>query len=296
MFNFDEIHGSISKIMKKELFFIVGAPKSGTTWLQYLLNGHPDICCKGESHLGNVFSKEFSELMHAHNNLIRSKNTMLYGDDQGYPIFSAEHINYLFASIAALLFYAQQGNEEYKCIGEKTPDHIMCLDLLTFLFARAKIIHIIRDGRDCAVSGWFHIYRDSPEWAKKTYPTFYDYVQRFANAWPNLVYPGISFGSKNPTRYLMIKYEELHKDITANLIKVLEFLNMKITNDIIKQCEGSGSFERLSKGRKRGEEDCNSFYRKGIVSDWRNHFDEKCMIAFENAAGTLLKQLGYGAN
>ena len=34
--------------MQPNLFFVLGAPKSGTTWLQYLLNAHPNISCRGE--------------------------------------------------------------------------------------------------------------------------------------------------------------------------------------------------------------------------------------------------------
>jgi len=30
-----------------QLFFVGGAPRSGTTWLQYLLDSHPDVRCGG---------------------------------------------------------------------------------------------------------------------------------------------------------------------------------------------------------------------------------------------------------
>ena len=283
--------------MKKDLFFIVGAPKSGTTWLQNLLDGHPDICCKGESHFANIFAPKLVNIINEHNRLISTKNKMLYDNfNKGYPQFSQQHVDYLITCAAALLLNAQQDNMEFRCIGEKTPDHIYCLDVLASLFPHSKFIHIIRDGRDCAVSGWFHICRDTPDLAKITYHTFYDYVKVFVNTWSELVRLGLSFESKNPKRCLTLKYEDLHKDIDSNLIKLLEFLNMKVTPDIIQKCTESGAFKRLSKGRERGEEDRTSFYRKGIVGDWINYFDKKSLIFFENSAGNLLNSLGYEIN
>ncbi|MCK5360723.1 MAG: sulfotransferase, partial [Gammaproteobacteria bacterium] len=35
--------------LDRKLFFIVGMPKSGTTWVQHVLNNHSDIICRGES-------------------------------------------------------------------------------------------------------------------------------------------------------------------------------------------------------------------------------------------------------
>ena len=55
----------------------------------------------------------------------------------------------------------------------------------------------------------------------------------------------------------------------------------------------AGAFETLSGGRSRGNEDTGSFYRKGIVGDWKNYFDEDCSRAFMENGGELLEELGY---
>ena len=47
-FDFDALHQAIALIRRKQVFFIGGAAKSGTTWLQLLLNAHPEISCSGE--------------------------------------------------------------------------------------------------------------------------------------------------------------------------------------------------------------------------------------------------------
>ena len=59
---------------------------------------------------------------------------------------------------------------------------------------------------------------------------------------------------------------------------------------------GAASFERLSKGRTRGEEDPTSFFRKGVAGDWRDAFTGRDRRVFEEEAGGLLQKLGYGEN
>ena len=56
------------------------------------------------------------------------------------------------------------------------------------------------------------------------------------------------------------------------------------------------SFESKS-GRKPGQEKKDSFLRKGVVGDWRNYFNEECVIAFKNEKerrwNRLLVEMGY---
>lgn len=55
-------------------------------------------------------------------------------------------------------------------------------------------------------------------------------------------------------------------------------------------------FEKLSGGRKRGEDDVKSHFRKGVAGDWRNHFTPKIERAFKDRYGELLVRLGYESN
>jgi hypothetical protein len=45
-----EREAEIADLAQRQLFFVGGAPRSGTTWVQHLLNGHPDVSCRGEGH------------------------------------------------------------------------------------------------------------------------------------------------------------------------------------------------------------------------------------------------------
>jgi hypothetical protein len=290
---FYNIQQRINKILEKDIFFIIGTMKSGTTWLQKALDGHPDICCNGESHLFNLLAPNISKLLTNHNKIIRAKNNMLYQKDIGYPYFINIHGKYLFISAICMLFDAQMGDKEYKIIGEKTPDNIRHLSLISSIFPNAKFVHIIRDGRDGAISGWYHIYRDTPDWAKKTHPKLINYVETYAKIWAKGAQLALSFAKKHPERCFETKYEEFHENKDIIIKDILKFLGAETSPDTIKKCLEAGSFKRLSKGRTIGEEDKKSHFRKGIVGDWKNHFDDECIATFEKHAGHMLKKLGY---
>ena len=52
-------------------------------------------------------------------------------------------------------------------------------------------------------------------------------------------------------------------------------------------------FFRKLYGRKEGEENNNSFLRKGIVGDWKNYFNKESKKVFKEYAGRELIKLGY---
>ena len=293
MLDFHGHQARVNRLLEKDIFFIAGMPKSGTTWLQKILDGHPDICCGGEGHFTNMLGPKLQSALLEHNEYIRLKNRMLYGTSEGFPTFTVDHIMFLFVNAVCLLLEAQTEGREYRCVGEKTPNNVRALPQLAELFPRAKFIHIIRDGRDGVVSGWHHIQRDTPEEARKQFPTFADYVASFAKQWAEITQIGRDFGRRNPGRYFEIRYEELHADPDAHLARLLGFLGVDASPEAIARCRESGSFQRLSGGRAPGEEDKQSHFRKGVAGDWKNYFDDKTLSIFNREAGHLLRELGY---
>jgi hypothetical protein len=55
-------------------------------------------------------------------------------------------------------------------------------------------------------------------------------------------------------------------------------------------------FSKLAAGRKKGEEDVKSHYRKGESGDWKNHFTEAHKAFFKERYNHLLVKLGYEKN
>lgn len=53
------------------------------------------------------------------------------------------------------------------------------------------------------------------------------------------------------------------------------------------------SFKRLSGGRRKGDENVHSHYRKGVPGDWKNHFTEQHVRTFKRNYNDLLLKLDY---
>jgi hypothetical protein len=291
--DYDAQLAEIAALREKQLFFIGGAPKSGTTWLQLLLDRHPAICCNGEGHFPTYLIPRLIGTIDDYNQDIAWKNQTIFGDLPGYPQFGEDQIGFLWASAIALQLSAQTRDPAIRLIGEKTPDNVRFFGLLEMAFPGAKFIHIVRDGRDCAVSGWFHNLRVTPDWTRENFASMDAYVAGQAEEWAANVGAGTRFGETRPDRYLAIRYEDLAAEPGPVLARVLAFLGAESGPEILAACIGAGSFATLSGGRAPGEEDRGSFFRKGMIGDWRNHFTAETSGVFAQHAAEWLARYGY---
>src|SRR5215831_18654517 len=77
MFDYDSMHASILTLRKKQIFFVGGSPKSGTTWLQLLLDSHPSVSCSGEGHFTTHLWRLLKEALKRHDEVIKTNNKEL---------------------------------------------------------------------------------------------------------------------------------------------------------------------------------------------------------------------------
>ena len=111
--------------------------------------------------------------------------------------------------------------------------------------------------------------------------TWKDHVQQWALDRPHVV---------------NVSYEQLRQDCANALERIIPTHVPGIVDTRkIKEVVERFSFSRMT-GREPGAQDANSFMRKGVVGDWKNHFDRRAAEAFDQHAGELLVQLGYEQN
>ncbi len=277
----------IAEMLDKQIFFIVGCQKSGTTWIQKLLDGHPSIRCHGEGYFGPLLMPIFQQAFQTYNQRQKA----------GEPgRFTADEVNVLFSAAIGLSFSRWVGDQEVSAVGEKTPENALCMPQLAHVFPNAKFIHIIRDGRDVCVSGWFHNQRKAgPQFAQR-FPDLNTYIQyTVTQHWVPYIQKARSFGESHPDQYIELKYESLHENAADLTAHMLDFLGVDDSEASIQACLDAGSFNKLADGRSRGEENNQSFFRKGVIGDWQNHFDEANRRQFDRVGGQMLQLLGYAA-
>jgi Sulfotransferase family len=292
-FDFEAQHQAIARLRAKQIFFIGGTPKSGTTWVQLLLNAHPEISCGGEGHFMNRLLPAFSRSLTAYNKTIRGKNQSIFGQTDWQPLFQNRHMAYLVAAAASMMLSRPAKAATARIVGDKTPDNVRHFPMLATLFPRAKFIHVVRDGRDCAVSAWFHNLRLNPERTQTAFPTFEAFSQHFAQSWVSCVRHGARFAARQPARCVQIRYEDLYDAPLKSLDRLCVFLGASRDVAVLEACQIQANFTTLSGGRQRGEEDRGSFFRRGMRGEWRDHFDAASERAFRAKVEPWLTNFGY---
>ncbi|MDJ0896918.1 MAG: sulfotransferase [Alphaproteobacteria bacterium] len=273
----------------KQLFFVCGVVRSGTTWLQLLLDTHPEIACRGEGHFFSSLYENLGSLFIEHNRYMQRVG----GTPGAIQFIQADVDRGLVATITSVMNrWADQ--EGIVCIGEKTPSNLAYMARIKRLLPTAKFIHIIRDGRDCAVSAWLRNMAVNKKAMQEKDTDFSSFVTEAANNWSTQMREARQFARENiGDLYHELRYEDLMREPERTLSRVLAFLQIDQSRDVVAACLKAARFETLSEGRQKGHEDCGAFYRKGIIGDWANHFSDKDAEVYEEIAGDALRELGY---
>jgi hypothetical protein len=88
-----------------------------------------------------------------------------------------------------------------------------------------------------------------------------------------------------------LSYESLLRDPVKMVHELLDYLELPSTPSLVDDMIRRSSFEFIT-GRPSGSS-AKAFYRKGVAADWVNHFSEADMDQFGELAGDLLVTLGY---
>lgn len=284
---------TIQRTLDKKIFFIAGTEKSGTTWLQMLFDQHPHAVCKGEGQFGTRLWPGLRRTLEEYSGFIGELNNKVFSEIDQFPTFNERSIRAVQTFSAALLLSEYDTDERIQAVGEKTPGHLRTLERLKTLFPNAKFIFIVRDGRDIAISGWYHLKRQYGDDKADPLP---HYARRIAHVWRNDYEKALAFSERHPNDCSFVSYEDLHRDAAPEMTRLFGFLGLDASPDIVLRSIENCHFSKLAGGRNRGEENIQSHFRKGVVGDWRSHFDYDTWNAFDTEAGELLSRLGYSRN
>lgn len=280
----------VRRVAGKNIFFIAGTEKSGTTWLQMLLDQHPQAVCKGEGQLATRLWPTIRKALDEYSLFIGELNQKVFKEVDQFPVFHEHSIRAIQTFSATLLLSEYGDSEDILAIGEKTPGHMRTLDRIKLLFPEARFVFICRDGRDIAVSGWYHLKRQHGEDKADPLPA---YAKRIAEIWRSDYEKAVAFSERHPGDCIQVRYEDLHGEPVSELARIFHFLGLDSEAELVAQCVQACHFDKLAGGRERGQENLQSHFRKGIIGDWRNHFDRDTWKIFDAEAGALLEKLGY---
>ena len=276
-----------------QLFFVSGAPKSGTTWLQRILDAHPEVVCSGEGHFVEQIVRPLVKMKGDFNaKLAMDAERVFEGKPYYEPLGDAE-VAPLARSLILHVMSKRAKGREPKALGDKTPRYTHGLASLSSLFPKARFVNIVRHPYDVAVSMLHHAFRfgheDALQLGTQTHHTM---VGNSASAWLHAQHNVGEFRKAHPGRLLQIRYEDLKADGPEVMGKVFRFLSVSDKAEVVEAALSESSFEKLS-GRKAGEENPRSFFRKGVVGDWQGRLDDEALRIIGERCGDLMKREGF---
>jgi hypothetical protein len=167
---------------------------------------------------------------------------------------------------------------------EKTPDHVLCIAQIKRLMPDALIVHIIRDGRDAALS----LVNLKPAWIRPFLLERGSKLLSFGVYWKWLVRKGRAAGRKIGADYYELHYEELVENPRTTLAKLGDFIGHDLDYDRIQQV-GVGSVSRPYTSFERPAS-AESFSPTGR---WKKQVSLEDLARFEALAGDCLQETGY---
>ncbi len=265
-----EMNKLLSTVVGKQMFFIGGAPRSGTTWLQQILDSHPQTSCKGEGLFGRHLYQRLEEVMGERTKSLQEKNQTLFKHTGGYPIPRTDDFEFL-AATAILLAFSQQmeskNNDGIQAVGEKTPENVFIFGSLRAMFPDARFIGVARDPRDVLTSAWYFFRKPTAE--VDDHP---EMVAFFRHALPSIaagMRAMMTFEAEQPASYRMVTYEGLRRNPETVIADLFEFLGVSHDPETVRACLSDTSFSKVTGGREAGMGQNGAFLRKGVVGDWR---------------------------
>jgi hypothetical protein len=281
--------------------FIVGVGRSGTTMLRLMLDSHPQLTIPPETHFVPDLIDAIEDGADPERAVEVMQSVRQWGDLHIEPAEAIERFRALDdfnAGDALRAFYAiyaeRQGKPRW---GEKTPAYVRNMRKIEKALPEARFIHVIRDGRDVALSRWKRTLGDGEKAP----------AGQVAEGWQRRIRRAQKQGRKL-AHYLELRYEDLVTDTEPNLRRIAEFLELEWDPVMLTFYERAA--DRMSemardlpavegKPTRPGDErmqahamtqkppDPSAMYR------WKERMSPEDVAAFDAAAGELLTELGY---
>jgi hypothetical protein len=242
------------------LLFVAGLPKSGTSWLESMLASYPGY------------------------EVVMPPRAIAYEQaHEGSHDFDLPEDTFtqLQEALAVLKLHVHGSTHNVRLLQE----------------AEIPYVVLYRDLRDVAVSHSFYVrrtpwhpeyedYRDLDveaalrHFGRTLLPEFVDWMYTWRE-------------NRDPKQSIEVRYEDLLKNTSREFGRVASHFALDTSSSTIERIVEEHRFENMSDGRSRGEQSDDSFVRKGVSGDWKNHFTPHLKDLYREKAGKALVEFGY---
>jgi len=265
-------------------FFIVGSARSGTTLLRLMLNAHPEVAIPPESRFITEMWRDKPQVevepvldalgRHDRFRLWELPIEEVRAELDGGPA----RITAPYTEVMEAPYRAWARRRDKPLWGDKTPRYVESIPLLSRLWPPARFVHLVRDGRNVALS-----YADVA-FGPKT-------LAKAAALWARRVRAGVEAGrTLDPGRYLQMRYEDLVEAPERHARTLCGFLGLPFDPVVLDYVE-RGRDAVLPRAAAN-----NPNVTKPLMAQtrsWERAMPEGQVEVFEALAGDVLSELGY---
>ena len=304
----------IKQFFPREKFFIFGHARSGTTLLMRLIRLHPEVHCNYQAHFftRQPLLKSLVNTPEAEEWLARKSNRWNQGSDLSPLVLRAA---------ADFIMERDAAREGKRIVGDKSPSstiHGQAVRDLHSIYPDAKLVYIVRDGRDVLISERFRNFveeskflsaedkriveglrRDQTQFTNGTRSIFTEtFIRRVAAGWVKNLQETDDEGHKLfKENYFSMRYEDLLSKPFFEVTKLWRFLGVTdITGPLVEAVKNEMGSNPDEEWQTRRNEDIASFLPKGQAGNWQRLFTERDKSNFKEVAGNMLINWRYEEN
>ncbi len=262
--------------------FIIGSPRSGSTWLQALLGAHPLVATTVELTVFHHYVAPWLEKWEFEKKLRRHEVpqglAFALGETWAEQ-WLARFVEEVYRAVAAR-------KSGCRFLLDKQPAYSPHVSLIDRFLPDSRFVHIIRDGRDVAASlrragrsmvlGEMRIYHGAKLWAR--------YVQAARDA------------AALEGRYVEVRYEALCQAPERELARVLDGCGIPWEGEWLEQTVRSLSYDAMRMAWRTADPAVAAHpmhYQGARMGRWNREFSLADRYDFDCVAGGLLRELGY---
>jgi hypothetical protein len=225
---------SDSFILNQNPIFIIGYPRSGTTLFQSLLSTQDNLVSLPETHFFNwvrnnlkvkkdkIINKDVQKLIiiirqriplstNAEKQILKLIEEQLLSPKMLFEIIVIDNLLKNIDSIGEL---------KQKNWIEKTPDHVLYLDVILRWYPNAKFIYLVRNPEQAIISRRKNFINET-NWK----------IEQHINAWKKSVEAFEKFQKNYPSKIKIIKLEDLTNNTNSTMIEICDFLKINFQED-----------------------------------------------------------------
>jgi LPS sulfotransferase NodH len=301
----------VRQFFPMDKFFIYGHARSGTTLLTRLVRLHPEVHCNYQGHFFTrpPLLKSLVADPQVGSWLARRSNRWNHGRDLSPLVLRA---------VSDFIMERDARQEGKRIVGDKSPNSLLdgeAVKLLHDVYPDGRLIFIVRDGRDTAISHRFQAFIDSPQnlphadlqireaftrnpesFMNGSRSVFTEKgIRQAAEGWVHNVRETNRTGSELfGEHYISLRYEDLLKDPWGEMCRLWQFLGVEPEKDHLEAALRAELQDNPDADwQQEKDSQIASPLNKGKAGSWQSMFTPRDREIFKQVAGETLVAWSY---